>query len=349
MYLNIQRHYNGKRTLLEAASKLPEVIFNYDFDCGRKGSWKSKPVVGVESEPVYQMPGAPSLNPLAVDMEELRMRIVYQIESAWREDAFHLVFHSSGYDSRIISSAIKNLLWKHGSEWLGKGLLFLSNRWEANLFRQIMRAQGWDKSQYLAYTEGDDEEHFSRAVYNMHLCAPCPIPGNLWHYLPQYAIESGAMPSYDIQAFTGLWANESWECFLKDQNPWERRIHKHYGHHVMASLPVMADWVEHPLVSDVIINSIQNMGYNDGKKLRMDLAHYMCPEAKNIKRRASHDRKHPISIRMQKELDEYYKQTYFGQKVPWNVPRDSEFSPDWGRWSLALLAEELIIRGKKII
>ena len=351
MYANIKRHYNGRRTLLEATMRMSEVMFNYDFDCGRKGFWRSKPVADVESKPAYRMPdtwrrwGWPGMG-----LEELAVVVRNLIKQAWREDAFHVVFHSSGYDSRIISSAIKYLLEKNGKEWLGRGLLFLSNRWESDLFKQIMEAQGWDKEHYFAYTWGNDGEHFSKAVYNMHLCAPCPIPGNLWYYLPEYAMGKGAMPSSNIQAFTGLWANESWDCFLKDPNPWEKRIHKQYGHHVMAGLPVLANWVEYPLVNDVILGCIRKNReqHKDGKKLRKDLAHYMCPEAKNIPRRGAHDRKHPISVRMQNELDEYYRQTPWGQKVPWNVPQDSEFSPDWGRWSLALLDEELRFYGKQI-
>jgi hypothetical protein len=281
-------------------------------------------------------------------IEELRMQVVYTIQSAWKEDAFHLVFHSSGYDSRIISSAIKHLLMKHGSEWLGKGLLFLSNRWEADGFRKIMAAQGWDKSQYLVYDEGRDDEHFANAVYNLSRCAPCPIPGNLWHYLPGYAIRKGAMPARDIQAFTGLWANEAWDCFLQTPNPWEKRISKHYGHHVMASLPVMANWVEHPLVDNNILNNLRYIDYKDGKKLRKDLANYMCPEAQNIKREGLHDRKHPISKRLRNELDSYYTSTYWGQKVPWHVPKDSELSTEWGKLSMALLVEDLRLWGKNI-
>jgi len=352
MRADIKRLYNGKRTLLEAVWNLPQVIFNYDFNCGTKGSWKSRPIIGVESKPSYRMPntwhkwGWPGM-----ELDDFAVIIRNIIEQTWRQDAFHVVFHSSGYDSRIISAAIKYLLRENGKGWLGKGLLFLSNRWEADLFERIMRAQGWSEEYWLAYTDGNDDEHFSRAVYDMHLCAPCPIPGNLWDYLPKYAMEKSRMPSSCIQAFTGLWANESWECFLKEPNPWERRIHKHYGHHVMASLPVLADWVEYPMVNDVILGCIRKNRdkYKDGKKLRKDLANHMCPEARNIPRAATHDRKHPISIRMQKELDDIYKRTYFGKKAPWIVPKDSEFSPDWGRWSLALLAEELIVNGKKVI
>ena len=351
MYANIKRYYNGRRTLLEATMRLPEIVFNYDFSCGRRGYWKSKPVIGVESNPVYTLPPplAFERRDIQTDMEWLAWQVSMVIDRTWRKNAFHVVFHSSGHDSRIMSSAIKRNVEAYGKEWLGRGLLFLSNRWEADKFKQVMEAQGWDKEYWLAYIEGDDDEHFARAVYNMHNCAPCPIPGNLWYYLPRFAIEKGRMPRDNIQAFAGLWANEAWDCFLMEQNPWVKRINKQYGHHVMASLPVLANSVEYPLVSHWILKAIQYMDYTDGKKLRRDLANYMCPEAKSIKRGNTHDRKHLISVRMQNELDEYYKQTYFGSKAPWTVPGDSEFSPDWGRWSLALLAEELKIHGKKII
>ena len=355
MYANLIKRYNGEPRMFDAANKLSSITLNYEFKGGgRRGSWRDSPIVEITSgKPVI----APEVMELIPPIERtvtnpvplLFDMIMGKIESEWRADAFHIVFHSSGHDSRIISAAIKQLLHKNGSEWLGNGLLFLSNRWEANEFNQIMQAQGWDESQYTAYTDGADDEHFSSSAYDVWNSAPCPIPGNLWDYLPKRAEGMGMMPSENVQAFCGLWANESWNAFLKLPSEWERLVKKHYGHHVMASLPARARWVEYPLVCTEVLDTLRRTStLNNGDILRRDVAFYASPETKHIRRKATHDRKHPISERMQRELDAYYKQTHWGQHVPWEVPTDSELSTEWGRWSTALMVEELIKHGVKI-
>ena len=120
------------------------------------------------------------------------------------------------------------------------------------------------------------------------------------------------------------------------------QINKRYGYHAMASMPVYADWVEYPLVCTEVLDILRHVEIpSGGNTLRRILAKHVSPETKRIRRIASHDRKHPISVRMQKELDEVYRNTYWGQRVPWTVPANSEHSTEWGRWSTAMLIEEL--------
>lgn len=64
------------------------------------------------------------------------------IEQAWHPSKMHLVFHSGGYDSRILSSAIRRLADMRGPEWLGR-LLFVCIGNEVPTFEQVMQIQGW--------------------------------------------------------------------------------------------------------------------------------------------------------------------------------------------------------------
>ncbi len=81
------------------------------------------------------------------------------IEFSWKPEKFHLIGHSSGYDSRIISHAIMLLAKKNGKEWLGE-ILFVENHGECDSFKEIMKIQGWDKSQYFSYNEQVKPELF---------------------------------------------------------------------------------------------------------------------------------------------------------------------------------------------
>jgi len=69
------------------------------------------------------------------------------IEAAWNPKRFHLVFHSGGYDSRIISSAISRLAAEHGRYWLGS-LLFVCIGNETETFEHVMQIQGWGPERY---------------------------------------------------------------------------------------------------------------------------------------------------------------------------------------------------------
>lgn len=347
MYANVIKLYNGYRHMYSAMWKLEEMTLNLGFECGkRKGFWRDSPIKEIRGKPA---PIPAEIRALVKPVERtvtnpldlLFAAIKFKIAATWRQDAFHIVFHSSGYDSRIISAAIKQLLHERGSEWLGEGLLFLSDRWEASEFKQIMQAQGWDKSQYAAFEEFDEDEHFSSPVYDIWQCAPCPIPGNLWFYLPKWAEEAGLIPTENTQVFTGLWANEAWNTFLKNPKMWHRQIVKQYGYHVMASLPVYADWVEYPLVCTEVLDILRRTETtSNGNTLRMDMANHVSPETRHIQRLGLQGHRHPISKRLQMELDEVYRSTYWGKRVPWTVPNDSERSIEWGRWSAAMLIEE---------
>ena len=80
-------------------------------------------------------------------------KLSYIIERDWDPDKFHLLFHSSGYDSRIFSSILMKLREKHGEGWIGK-ILFLCWEPEGALFHRIMKWEGWKPSQYHVYRKG---------------------------------------------------------------------------------------------------------------------------------------------------------------------------------------------------
>ncbi len=67
------------------------------------------------------------------------------IYSKWDNSKFNIIFHSSGYDSRILSLIIRELYEEHGKEWLGK-MVFLCHDPEGGIFNHIMVNEGWGYS-----------------------------------------------------------------------------------------------------------------------------------------------------------------------------------------------------------
>ena len=353
VYANVLRTYNGKATVWEAAQGLDSITVRTDLLYGgSKGFWNSCPIREIRSEPGTVTPEVKALAELRERYIDEPVPLLYDlamksIAESWRPDAFHLVFHTSGWDSRIISGAIKALLAENGPDWLGEGLLFLTNRWEAPRFLQVMEAMGWPANQYAVYDNGSAKtEHFAEHAYDMWLCAPFPRPGNFFWYLPAWAEREGLIPSENVQAFTGLWANEVWHAFFPGQTRWLQLVRKKYGCHATASQPIKAQWAEYPLVSLPILDILsQSKGSANSNILRRQVGLYACPEAKRIKPSRDREGTSPISERLRQELDEHYQQTAFGQHREWQVPEYSGSSSGWCRWSSALLIDKLIEGG----
>ena len=98
-------------------------------------------------------------------LEDFALKLIESIEKyfidLWDSSKFHLITHSSGMDSRIISYVLAKLRDK-GME-LGE-LHFRCHEPEGELFKQVMREQGWRKDQYSVYKENrlSEPDYYTR-------------------------------------------------------------------------------------------------------------------------------------------------------------------------------------------
>jgi len=365
-YLNIRRLYSSNIGKSEIMSDLlfpfPQVTIKRSFSCGAdQGTWKDSPFTEVSTI-------APNIHPEVKEfcqqtvekdltfpyaMSLLYNAITDSIERSWDKNKFHVVFASSGYDSRIIAACIKRLIQNNGAEWLGKGILFLSNRWESTNFESIMHGQGWNKEQYFSYTQGEDGEHFRRAL-NVKTAwqtmnAPCPIPGNLWYYLIDIAKENGKIPSgVEMQGYCGYWANESWNSFTQAKNDWLYKISSQYGYTTMSALPCPIP-LEYPMVDLEVIKILARIKNVSGDTLRKDLSVYVSPETQHIERIADSDCYHKLSPALVQDIDRIYNSMWYAKNVRGLIlPNHSGYSDEWARFNLASICEHLLEQGIKI-
>jgi len=103
------------------------------------------------------------------DVPQIAQAIASVIERRWDPEQFHLVMHSSGYDSRIISQTIASLRGRYGESWLGE-VLFLCWEPEGQLFKKIMELEGWRKEQYHVCNEGAEVGEYYAGVLNFDNC-----------------------------------------------------------------------------------------------------------------------------------------------------------------------------------
>lgn len=71
------------------------------------------------------------------------------IAQRWAPDKLHLIFHSGGYDSRIMSAAIRKLYEQRGVSWLGR-VRFVCIGNECETAERVLRAEGWDGWESIA-------------------------------------------------------------------------------------------------------------------------------------------------------------------------------------------------------
>lgn len=373
MYIKPQRIYRNKKTgqtsplIYEVISD--EVTLRKVFTCGlRQGTWFDTPFLEIENVPplktvLDEVKNFSVDGPLLTIDEAVPMlfnAICDSIEQSWQQDKYHIVYHSSGWDSRIISAAIRYLIEKNGRDWGGEGLRFVTNRWEEKEARQIVKLlefpdfdpYSWDC--LASYSLGPDNEHFTVSLFFdkfWQTCnAPIPIPGNLWHYLSVCAI----LDDYDqaqAQGYAGLWANETWNHFAAGGiSRWLEQFCNQYYFNVLAVLPSKIETMEYPLSDLKVLDIVARTQKTSGDKLREAVARYACYVANDVPRLALDDRGHPISRRLQTHCRQAYQKSWYAKKIQrtWRCPRTSEFSADWGQWGLASLCEQLVKDGVKI-
>lgn len=74
------------------------------------------------------------------------------------DDSPKLVLHSSGLDSRIISTALAELRDEKGLDWIGD-IHFRCHQPEGDVFNEIMSIQKWDKK-YFSVWEGPEHDYY---------------------------------------------------------------------------------------------------------------------------------------------------------------------------------------------
>lgn len=115
------------------------------------------------------------LNDMAVITPKLKAALKEYIVSQWNPNEKHLMFHSSGFDSRIVSGILAELRVEKGKDWIGD-IHFRCHQPEGAMFERIMKAEGWDTTQYSNFC-GPEYDHYDIGR------ADNPVYGFLPHFL----------------------------------------------------------------------------------------------------------------------------------------------------------------------
>jgi len=279
--------------------------------------------------------------------------IVDHIYKAWDPTKFHLVFHSSGWDSRAVSGAVwRGVREELGWDWDWDDVLFVCIGPESDEFKCIMEYEGWEDYQYVAVT--DMISHYDRCL-DFHdawqwLNGPINLGYNMNWVLIEHLQREGLVPEHDddIQLFTGrndvvFEVSAGSDCTLK-------RDYLHNYSAVTSSVLYKVDDLVLPLMSyDVVrtlATSTARVGY---ASMRRDLVAYMDEGLAKFNR--IQDPFPTMEIGQHERAIQDYKESWYGQNVHPSLKSSSailSYDEWWSRWTCAVIVEHLLEEGYDI-
>lgn len=285
------------------------------------------------------------------------------IEDYWISDKFHIVLHSAGLDSRMISMAIKKLYEKNGKDWLGE-VLFYEVNFEDKWFEQIMEIEGWDESQYMVYNKDAplDEKHsrsfdFKNAWRKLGGVSCFPV--NWWWDPIAWLQEQGIAPGDGhLQGLSGLGADPKYAIHVEGQERMELKYRERY-HCCGYTMPLKGDWMMpfvHPDFVRVLIKygSGQPATRSDGYYNKAILDH-IAPELDEVEYFQAGFGK--LSDGLFQQVIRDYGRSWYGSEVrpigsdgawvikpTWGIG----YGRWWGFWCLASFCDHLLEMGHEI-
>lgn len=279
------------------------------------------------------------------------------VAERWKPGMFHVILHSSGYDSRMLSWTIKTLYKKRGSAWLGD-VMFLCTKWEGACFKLIMRCEKWKKSQYCVVGESARANEYYAPIYLnftdlwKHTNGPASKLNNIGWYLIEGAEKAGIVPEKNIQLFTGEWGNTVLDAasssrgasYLRGRWQWRYMSYP-------CGISYKCDELVQPFTSIDLARRALVSSLRFGEELRSQLLKSMNGHLYKIKRFKKDERFFPSGTpEILGHLLKNYIASWYAKNVRKlnSVPRQNQHDPRWSCISAASFCDYLLKNGCKI-
>ena len=284
-----------------------------------------------------------------VSMRKLYTIFKDGIEKVWDPTKRHIIGHSSGVDSRLLSKAIKELGEKNGREWLGE-VFYVENMGEGDLFYQIKDVMGFEGESYNNDVSSDEfnRDYLTFRTHWEKFNTVVAYPLNQW--LDGYT-HMGIDPS-NVQGFTGYGANETQAKAVRLRRgykwyfPWVFHLQltqwKHFGGDM-----------EHPFLDWDFLHALQSCPEAQiYKRININMAAKMVPELKHIPH--IHTKEvvamgyRNVSDQLLKDCYAEYKKSWFGKHFSVTPTPEIEYTEWWFHYNAASWCEHLLDYGYKI-
>lgn len=306
---------------------------------------------------IYPYMDVPELHILGGRQELYNAEYVWEvfkksIFDQWMYDKIHVIGSSSGYDSRMIAKAIKELTEEHGKDWLGE-TWFVECGGEGNGFKAIMEALEFKN--YVIWELDYDFEYFVDVHERFN--GLCAYPVNQWYdfYVKQWNEE-------DIQYISGYGGNiaDAMNPTAWYMNPVKRGksiqwiLHFYFKQQYYYQLSAFKKpkYSFHPFWSWAYINAASNFkpvlnsnGYNKSEgRTSKYLSDIFVLECKHIPR---NDTDYVIANggrllkkKVVNELYDWYISTNYGRENLIKPTKTIEYNQWWLQFCIASYAEK---------
>ncbi|MBN2463127.1 MAG: hypothetical protein JXB43_05955 [Dehalococcoidia bacterium] len=295
--------------------------------------------------------------------EEIVCKLVGVIEKAWDVDKFHIMFHSSGYDSRIISGILSKLRRKNGDSWIGN-ILFLCIQPEGQLFKEIMQLEEWKPSQYIVFHEDIPAVDYRAGLVDFTSCwkwandAQPPVAA--WGFAIETLMRNCVIPENcsNMQLISGSFGSETLDpkYTRKYTNFVDDLLQINYYHRYSAAfsalLHLYGDFIIPFVHADVLASAIKAQPITD---IRHKILAEISPQLLNIKRYSGSlgydDPYHFLSAKVRQDVETKYRNSWYAKNVCLLIsrPPSTVFTqPWWSSYTAASLCENLIGNGSQI-
>lgn len=262
----------------------------------------------------------------------------------WNPTKTHFIGHSSGYDSRVISTAIEELHQQHGNTWYGN-TIYVEVLEEYPEFEEIMERQGitnyYIYDPLTSYEFSDFFQKFNGVVGIAH---------NIYYDGYKYLEKEGYCSLENSQFFNGYGSNGIDDCLergksLRNYFRWVCQLQQQF-------LRTFTPDVVYPYWDYEVIRSKAGLPITEGERITRNLAKRVAPHLEDIPTLENtqqiidrgQNRAHPFT-----KIKQWYDSSWYGKKNPYNHElRYYEYHPFWVHYTTASLCEYLRNRGYKI-
>ncbi len=271
-------------------------------------------------------------------------KAIYRV---WDSEKFHLIGHSSGYDSRLINKAIRELTDENGVEWGGR-VFYVENMGEKP-FKDILEHLNLDGVAYnYDIPPGWYHEYAMKFdQFYQKNNGVFAFPFNQWYDSFKDIHEQGLIPKDNIQGFTGYGAGEIMRKALRMR----KGFAWYFAYLYRFQLYLFRHWGgprwEHPFWDYDVMKALealpqtyscQRVAIPMCKHIVHELNHIPDWQTKHLRRNGYRT----VAPELLKNMDNDYKQSWFGQRHPVEYNPDMNYTLWWFCYNAASLCEHLI-------
>jgi len=276
------------------------------------------------------------------------------VDNVWDDDKFHMVMHSSGYDSRIMSLALKQLHKEN--------LLFVCLEPEGSVFENIMKHQAWSEDKYMVYNKGISYDEYYKEGLDYDLCLKItngpserPVnPNGVAYYCLQAAgkIDKDENMQFHANQFAEILNSKvvNFEHYYKEF--YYSRFSRFWS---TFDCKVSDNYLDFDLMKFMMEAKVSNWHTRD--QLREEMIRQIDPHMLKFKRWTWNEvygqNFFKLSDRLHKKAVEDYKNSWFYKNIDKDINSTSKYMVSatfkwWQKWSMGAVTDYLVSKGCNI-